>query len=342
MARLLLSSASSPDDTICFASGPRISSKAFSSLLCIAVNSVLLASSGEEKVFWPRCCAAEGMEHHSVSINPTAASLETLPQENLLQEFSDCRIRFSISKFYKPVGKVKDCRSAPAASPPPSAVKSAAPAVKPAATTEAGASTRRETPGLPAVVVAAKRAGADAALAAMLRVPSSCLIIPIEGSRNCARVVVDSVCSVRSTTAAVEVAAVIKRPASGIVPRPSINRITAVPIESPVAPTPTIAAKPAHPEAESERKIRPAKPNSGIRVPSRPRINRASVNQPWIVCGNVNYCGVGRLNDDRRTLRGHRLLRSRFQVARIFRPFAHHLNSVHYILLLVVISIAQR
>src|SRR5258706_7558909 len=48
LARFWASSISSPDETICFPSGPRTSSIASSSLFCAAVTSALLASSGDE------------------------------------------------------------------------------------------------------------------------------------------------------------------------------------------------------------------------------------------------------------------------------------------------------
>jgi hypothetical protein len=48
------------------------------------------------------------------------------------------------------------------------------------------------------------------------------------------------------------------------------------------------------------------------------------------------------LNDDSRALRGNSLLRRGFQIAGILCPLAHHLNGIHYILLLVVVSVAQR
>ena len=43
-----------------------------------------------------------------------------------------------------------------------------------------------------------------------------------------------------------------------------------------------------------------------------------------------------------RTLRLHSLLRRVFQIAGLLRFLAHHLNRVHHILLLVVVSVAQR
>jgi hypothetical protein len=49
-ARVCMSSVASPDEMICFPSGPRSSRKAFSLLLCMAETKALLASSGDENV----------------------------------------------------------------------------------------------------------------------------------------------------------------------------------------------------------------------------------------------------------------------------------------------------
>src|SRR5271165_2284566 len=83
LARLWASSVSSPEETICLPSGPRISSIALSSLLCTAVTSALLAASGDENVFWPSCCAMEKVEKHPVKRTAIAANLG-LAQWNLL------------------------------------------------------------------------------------------------------------------------------------------------------------------------------------------------------------------------------------------------------------------
>ena len=48
------------------------------------------------------------------------------------------------------------------------------------------------------------------------------------------------------------------------------------------------------------------------------------------------------MNDDRRALRRHGLLRRALKIAGLLGALAHHLDGVRYILLLVVISIAER
>ena len=53
---------------------------AFSSLFWAAVTSALLASSGEENVFWPVCCAMERVGKHAVKRIATAANSARLAQ----------------------------------------------------------------------------------------------------------------------------------------------------------------------------------------------------------------------------------------------------------------------
>src|SRR5580692_3788779 len=72
LARLWMSSVSSPEEMICFPSGPRNSSKAFSSLPCIAATRPLLASSGDENVFWPR--SYHGAVSSQMACNPLDGS----------------------------------------------------------------------------------------------------------------------------------------------------------------------------------------------------------------------------------------------------------------------------
>src|SRR6266478_977099 len=101
LARLLASSVSSPDETICFPSGPRISSITFSSLLCTAVTNALLASSGDENVFCPRCCPTERTGKPPANKMPTVAISRRLVQSNLSKFSFLLRMwLLSISKFH--------------------------------------------------------------------------------------------------------------------------------------------------------------------------------------------------------------------------------------------------
>ena len=105
-------------------------------------------------------------------------------------------------------------------------------------------------------------------------------------------------------------------------------------------PAPSKTSEEADSEAHSEREVRAAIPNSGIRVPSRPRHDGISVSHPRIIRGDVNDLGVSGLNDDRRALRRYDLLRRGLKIAGFFRPLAHHLDGIHHILLLVVVGVA--
>ncbi len=148
------------------------------------------------------------------------------------------------------------------------------------------------------MAVAAEGAGADAALTAGCSVSSSRLRVSVERPGRCAGTVENStapaVCSaacdsprwrMRNSAAAavklrraachpVEGVPVIKRSAPGVVPAVVINCVSVMPIESPMTPAPSKTAEQTDSEADSEREVRAAKPNSGIRVPSRPRRDR--------------------------------------------------------------------
>src|ERR1700719_202346 len=114
-----------------------------------------------------------------------------------------------------------------------------------------------------------------------------------------------------------------------------------MPVESPMTPAPPKAAEPTDSEAESERQVRTAEPDPRIRIPSRPRDDRISVDQPRIIRGNVNDRWISRLNDDVRVLRRHGLLRRGLKIAGCLRSPAHYLHCIHHILLLVVVGVAQ-
>src|SRR5271157_237261 len=212
------------------------------------------------------------------------------------------------------------------------------------------------------MVVAAEGAGADAALTAGCRVSSSRLPVSLKRPDRCARTVVNSAApadvparsvpcvgagttalTVKSAAAAcssVESVPVIKRSAPGVVPAVVKHCIVVMPIESPMTPAPSKTAEPADSEARAPRQIRAAKPDSRIRIPSRPRHYRPSVSQPRVIRGDVYDIGAGGLNADVRVLRCDGLLRRGFKIAGFLRPPAHHLYGIHHILLLVVVGVA--
>jgi hypothetical protein len=86
-----------PDETMFFPSGPRISRVAFSSLLCIAMTSALLASSADGNVFWPGGCAMERVDVHPAKTMAITATLEN-PSQQDSSDFNFVRIPiFSVS-----------------------------------------------------------------------------------------------------------------------------------------------------------------------------------------------------------------------------------------------------
>src|SRR4029077_6093478 len=121
-----------------------------------------------------------------------------------------------------------------------------------------------------------------------------------------------------------------------------INRVMVMPIETPMTPAPSKTAEVSDSEADTEGEVRTCIPNSGIRIPSRPRHYGISVNDPRIIRGDINHVRAGGLNDDRGILRGYGLLRRTLQIASFFRFLAHYLHGIHHVLLLVVVSVAQR
>src|SRR5271157_6288463 len=184
------------------------------------------------------------------------------------------------------------------------------------------------------MVVAAKGSRVDAALTLWFTVSSSRLGVSAERMGRCAGTVVNSAArsgvpvgrpvprtsagrgsaafAVNSTGRAftsVVVVPVVKGVAPGVVPVVVINHDSVMPIRPPVVPAPFITSQPADSEADSEPEEWIVIPDSGIRVPPRPRNNGISVNHPRVVSRNVNHLGVSRLNDDRRVLRSYGLLR---------------------------------
>lgn len=217
----------------------------------------------------------------------------------------------------------------PAATPTASAVRRCCATTRPSAT-EAAGSARREAARLSAMFVATEGAGTYAGLPTGLRVSASCAAVTVEGPVLAARAVGHAAASadvpslrrpvpsreaaatanVAPRTSAVKIVPVIERVAVGVVAVVVVNWVAIVPVESPMSPAPSEAAKETDAERDPEGKIRTAIPNSRIRIPAGPRTNGPAVNNPWVVSGNVNNFGIGRLNDHRGALVRYGLLRS--------------------------------
>src|SRR5271166_1475990 len=212
------------------------------------------------------------------------------------------------------------------------------------------------------MVVAAKGARVDVALTVWFTVSSSRLGVSAERMGRCAGTVVNSsarsdipvgrpvpcvggtsafaVNSTGSSPASVVVVPVVKRAAPGVVVVVVIVHVSVVPIASPMIPAPSPTSEPTDSEADSEPEGGAVIPNSGIRVPIRPRGDWVSVNHPRIVRGDVNDLRVSRLNDDRRALGGYSLLGRGLEIAGFLRPLAHCLHGIHHVLFLVVVGVA--
>ena len=234
---------------------------------------------------------------------------------------------------------------------------SAAP-VKTASAAEAGASARRKTMFLSARTKTAEGAGANAALATRLGIAAGGPAVAAEGlwcffgtvvNTPRASAVADgrlSLCFVMGvntarTFASIESVAVIKRPAWRVIPPVIENRVVMMPIATPVAPTPRVAAKISDAKAISEKDDRAVVPNPRIRIPTGPRGNRASVHNPRIVRRNVDDFRADWFNLDVGAFRRCALLRRWVEMARLLRAAAHHLNGVHHVLFLVVVGVAE-
>src|SRR5271163_1357735 len=174
-------------------------------------------------------------------------------------------------------------------------------------------------------------------MCAGLSVTASRLAVSVERPGRCTGAIVDTtVCA----SCSVVTVPVVERGAPGVVAVVVINCVVVVPIKSPIVPAPPKSSVEADAEADSERKVRTAIPDSRIGVPARPWPYGTAINQPGIVGGDVNDIGVSRLNDDCRVLGCYCLLRRGLKIARLLGSLAHHLNCVHYVLLLVIVGIA--
>src|SRR6266550_965158 len=116
------------------------------------------------------------------------------------------------------------------------------------------------------------------------------------------------------------------------------NDAVAMPIVSPVMPSPAKTAKEADSKAEAKRKSRSGQVQPWIPIPTGPNTDGLSVREPRIILRHVNDLGVGRFDRNGLSLLRHGFLRRAFQIPSLLRAIAHHLNSIHHVLLLVDVS----
>src|ERR1700758_3990045 len=130
-----------------------------------------------------------------------------------------------------------------------------------------------------------------------------------------------------------------------LVPAVSIERLTVrnecvvvvdhgsmVPIASPAMPSPTKAGKESNTKTHPERNTRAGNIQPGIGVPAGPNDDWLAVDNPWIVCGDVNDFRICRFNDDRLLFGHHLLLFVALQISGYLRAGPHDLHRVHYTL----------
>src|SRR6266478_3323044 len=217
------------------------------------------------------------------------------------------------------------------------------------------------------MVVVAEGARARTALTPGFSVSSTCFVVSFKRARRCAGTVgfaaslasvlagwptlfvaagtiraAVAVSSAARVSASIVVVPVIKRGAPGVVPVVVISYGPVMPVRSPMMPAPPISSVEADSEADSVRRVQPVIPDSGILVPSRPRLYAISINQPWIIFRDVDDVGAGRLDDDGRVLGRYGLLLRILKFARFLRALAQRLYGIHHALFLVVVSVAER
>src|SRR6267142_1064251 len=217
------------------------------------------------------------------------------------------------------------------------------------------------------MVVVAEGARARTALTPGLSVSSTCFVVSFKRARRCAGTVgfaaslasvlagwptlfvaagtiraAVAVSSAARVSASIVVVPVIKRGAPGVVPVVVISYGPVTPVRSPMTPAPPVSSVGADSETDSVGRVQPAIPDSGILVPSRPLLDGTSINQPWIIFGDVNDFGVSRLDDDGRVLGSYGLLLRSLKIACFLRPLAQPLYGIHHALFLVVVSVAER
>src|SRR6266403_2592973 len=190
------------------------------------------------------------------------------------------------------------------------------------------------------MVVVAEGTRARTALTPGFSVSSTCFVVSFKRARRCAGTVgfaaslasvlagwptlfvaagtiraAVAVSSAARVSASIVVVPVIKRGAPGVVPVVVMNYDSVMPVRSPMTPAPPVSSVVAGSEADSVRRVQPAIPDSGILVPSRPLLDGTSINQPWIIFGDVNDFGVRRLDDDGRVLGRYGLLLRSLKIA---------------------------
>src|SRR5437016_4174507 len=141
--------------------------------------------------------------------------------------------------------------------------------------------------------------------------------------------------------AVVEVVAIDDRSAVGDVGVVVVNHPMAMPVASPVMPSPSESSEEADPEANS-------KPNPWSRqedpwhgIPAWVCHDRLAIHEPRIIGRHVDDLRVGRFDDDRVALRCYLFLFVAIQAPSLVSLLTHHLDGIRHILLLIGVCVAQ-
>src|SRR5208282_2022981 len=136
-------------------------------------------------------------------------------------------------------------------------------------------------------------------------------------------------------------AAIEKCRATRVVGRSVEEYSVVMPVHSPSMPSPAEPEKRSDRESDSKVEPRSAPPNARNVNPVGPRCNRISVHCPRIVRRNVNNLRIGGLDIDLAVFILHVKLLRGLQIAGFLRSLPHLLHGLHYIILLVEISVTE-
>src|SRR5271166_5991876 len=144
------------------------------------------------------------------------------------------------------------------------------------------------------------------------------------------------------STGAIEIVAIDEDSTVGDVRAVVEHYPVVVPIVSPVPPAPAKPAEEANSKAKAPSEPWPREVQSRIPVPAWPDSNRLSIHKPRIVLRHIDNFWVCGLNHNVLPLFAYLFLRCALEVPSFLGPVTHDLNSIHHVLLLVDVGIAER
>ena len=138
-----------------------------------------------------------------------------------------------------------------------------------------------------------------------------------------------------------EVRVMVESRAVRDVPVMVMHHIVMVPIGSPVVPAPAKATEDANANSQAKGNPWAIDIEAGHSNPCWVVWKGFPVHDPRIVFRYVNNFRICRLNRDRLAVRRDSFLLGALEVPSLLRPLTHHLNRIHYILLLVHVRVAE-